>query len=316
MKRRLLLFLFLPFLLAACTLLPGGDVGTLTLSVPDSAYPPCEVTLVASGVIGGQFTFTVEGKTYTQPENSLTVTIENLPCTVEVVWESDSGDYQTATARIGLANTGPFIGLPVLNAITNLWTIQPRSKYIVTFPNAYDLQGGVVTLVNVAVFHSGQQLENTVFCPPYLGMNPPKPDVYHVGAKENAFMFFSTWNGGEITTYWLETLDYMIGERVQYVGNIYECRKNTGEAATVKRPGAAPNYWNDKGPIGTTHGLPYPPPSQSLTGYPGRPTTCPPLWSRNYIPSGMTVITATFEDEMGATTTESWSIPTVVFPGC
>jgi len=302
-------------LLTGCTL--PGNVGTLTLSAPDSAYPPCSVALVASGVVGGQYTFTVEGKTYTQTNNTLTVTIENLPCTVEVIWESDSGDYQTATARIGLANTGPVIGLPVLNAITNLWIIQPRTKYIVTFPNAYDSQGGDVTLVNVTVFHSGQQLENTVFCPPYLGMNPPKPDVYHVGARENAFIFFSTWNGGDPIPDWLQSLDYMEGERVQYGGNIYECLRDTSKASTVKIPGAASNYWKWERKAGTgQHNLPYPPPSQSLQGYPGRPTTCPPLWGRGYIPSGMTIITATFKDEMGATTTESWEIPTVVYPGC
>jgi len=315
MKRLILLILILSLgLLAGC--FPTDDVGKLTLSVPDSAYPPATVTLVASGVIGGQFTFTVEGKTYTQTGNELTVTIDALPCTVEVVWESDAGDYQTDTARIGLANTGPVPGRPMLNFIKNLWTIQPRSKYTVTFPDAYDPQGGDVVLVNVTVFHTGQQLLNTVFCPPYIGMNPPKPDVYHVGVHENAFIFFSTWNGGEPTPYWLETLDYMVGDRIQYGGDIYECLKNTDEAIAVKRPGSAANYWNYEGPIGTTHGLPYPPPSQSLTGYPGRPTTCPPLWSRGYIPSGVTVITATFKDELGATTTESWEIPTVVFPGC
>jgi len=313
MKRLILVLLVLSLgLLAGC--LPTSTVGKLLLSVPNSVYPPCDVTVVASGVIGGQFTFTIEGKTYTQTGNSLTVTINHLPCEVTVVWISGS-DSQTATETIGLANTGPVIGLPVLNAITNLWTIQPRSKYIVTFPNAYDPQGGDVTLVNATVFHSGQQLENTVFCPPYLGMNPPKPDVYHVGREENAFMFFSTWNGGEPTAYWLATLDYMKGDRVQYGNRAYVCKKDV-KATDGKTPGSAKNYWEDVGPIGTISRLPYPPPSQTITGYPGRPTTCPPFWSRDYIPSGMTIITVTFKDELGATTTESWSIPTVVFPGC
>lgn len=30
----------------------------------------------------------------------------------------------------------------------------------------------------------------------------------------------------------------------------------------------------------------------------------------------MTIITATFEDEMGARTTESFEIPTMYYPGC
>jgi len=254
--------------LAGCTLL-DTPVGMLTLNVPASGYPPFEATLTAGGVVGGQYTFLVEGKTYTQPGNTLKVTIKSLPCAVTVTWES-GGIPQTVTQTIALKNTGPVIGPPVLNFITDLWTIHPRSRYIVTFPDTYDIEGGPVTLVDVTVYHTGQGCEQTVFCPPYTGSDEskPKPELYRVrtgvGDIENAFVFYSIW----------------------------------------------------RGPIDGGSGLPYSPPSQQESGYPGAPILCGPAWPRDEISDGMTVITATFEDEMGARTTESWEIPTMYYPGC
>lgn len=321
--KRLILLIAVLFALSGCTL-PGSNIGTLILSAPDSAYPPCDVTLVASGVTGGQYTFTIEGKTYTQTGNSLTVTIENLPCTVEVLWESEAGDYQTATVRIGLANTGPVIGRPVLNGIDNLWWIHPRAKYIVTFPYASDSQGGDVTLVNVTVFNTGQGEENSVFCPPYEGMNPPKPDVYHVetgqGTLENAFVFFSLWNGAidsSVNNFpeWKAAREYFVGDEIQRNDIGYRCKRDTSEATSTRIPGTHSGYWVVVGPVIVGTDRPYSPPDWPVDSYPGAGTTCLE-WPRDFIPSGMTVITATFEDEMGATTTESWSIPTTSYPGC
>ena len=324
MKRAIILSMILAIAgLSGCTFF-GVDEGTLTLSVPESGYPPLTAMITAGGVLNGTYTFEIEGRTYTQPQPSLTVTIYNLPCDVTVSWVGD-GMPQEVTETIGLANTGPIIGRPVLNAITNLWTIQPRDRYIVTFPDAHDPQGGDATLVNVTVFHTGQQSENTVFCPPYEGQYPPKPDVYHVRRDtgqivENAFMFFSTWDGMlnvSVNDYprWKDTRDYVIGDKVQYLGNGYLCKRNTDEASSTRIPGTHTGYWTLLGPVVPGSNLPYSPPDQGVDTYPGG-GTCGLWWERNLIPSGMTIITATFEDEMGATTTESWSIPTMVFPGC
>ena len=307
------------FALSGCTWI-DSNVGTLVLSAPDSAYPPAVVTLIALGVTGGQYTFSVEGETITQTSNSFTVTIDNLPCTVEVVWESPDGDYQTATARIGLLNTGPVIGRPVLNGIEDLWWIHPRSKYTVTFPSAYDPQGGDVTLINVTVFNTGQGEENSVFCPPYEGANPPKPDVYHVetsqGTIENAFVFFAIWNGSIQSSMndfkaWKAGREYAIGDEVQKDAIGYRCKKDTD----CKIPGVNGAYWAVVGPVVTGTDRPYSPPDWGVGSYPGAGTACLE-WTKEFIPSGMTVITATFKDEMGATTTESWSIPTTSYPGC
>jgi len=255
--------------LSGCTLFTQ-DVGTLTLNVPESGYPPFEATLTAGGVIGGQYTFEVEGKTYTQG-NALTVTIEHLPCDVTVTWDG-GGIPQTVTKTIYLKNTGPVIGLPVLNGIPGLWTIHPKTRNIVTFPYASDNEGGPVTLVDVTVYHAGQQAYQAVFCPPYTG--PPAIDqmLYRVNTGQgdifNAFVFHSIWE------------EFL----------------STCADGTI---------------------LPIPPPSKPEDGYPGgRGATCPPLWPRNEVSSGMTIITATFEDEMGARTTESFEIPTMYYPGC
>ena len=251
-------------LLAGCTLFNGS--GELTLNAPESGYPPFSATLIAGGVVGGTYTFDVEGKTYMQG-NTLTIVIHELPCDVTVTWD-DGGIPQKVTKTIYLKNTGPVIGRPVLNAIVDLWTIHPRVRYTVTFPMAYDSEGGEVTLIDASVYNTGQGRQNTVFCPPYTGACPPKPDLYRVstgqGDIENAFVFYSIWNG----------------------------------------------------PIDGGSGLPYSPPSQQESGYPGAPAVCGPVWPREDVPAGMTIITATFEDEMGATTTESWNIPTMFYPGC
>jgi len=262
---KLIAVLALVLLATGCTLIPE----TLVLRVPASAYPGDEVTVVASGVTGGQFTFTVGGKTYTQAGNSLAVEVDELPCEVSVVWFS-AGKSQTATETIYLKNAGPVIGRPVLNAITDLWTIHPRGRYTVTFPGTYDPEDGPVTLVDVTVYHTGQGSYQTVFCPPYTGADEskPKPDLYRVrtgqGDIENAFVFYSIW----------------------------------------------------KGPIDGGSGLPYSPPSQQEAGYPGAPALCGPEWPRDDVPSGVTIITPTYEDEMGARTAESFEIPTMYYPGC
>ena len=313
-----MIVIFAVTLLTGCTLFTGTD-GILTLDVPESGYPPFEGTLTAGGVLNGTYTFEVEGRTYTQPQNVLTVTIYSLPCDVKVTWIG-SDIPQEVTKTIGLENGGPSIGRPVLNAITNLWTIHPRSRYIVTFPDAHDPQGGDVTLINATVFHTGQQSENTVFCPPYTGMHPPKPDVYHVkdgnGTLENAFMFFSIWDGDidvNINDFdeWKDTTDYVYGDTVQYGGKGYKCILAHEASALPTRA----KYWALIGTVISGTGLPYSPPDQGVRGYPGA-GTCGLQWTKEFISAGMTIITATFEDEMGATTTESWSIPTMVYPGC
>ena len=273
MKRTILLFLILSLgLLAGCDWLLGEDVGTLTLSVPDSIYPGDEVTIRAAGVVGGQFIFTVDGETYTPGSSTLTVTIEAVPCEVSVTWEN-GGVPQTVTKTIVLRNAKPVIGRPMLKGIANEWTVQPRHRYMVTFPGTYDPEGGPVTLINVTVWHTGQQAYQAIFCPPYVGDGDPKPDLYRVRTGQgdifNAFVFYGVWE---------QVLD-------------------------TETPG-----WT----------LPFPPPSQSEDSYPGRGVTCPPFWPTKDVPAGVVIITATFEDEMGARAIRIDEIPVMHYyaPSC
>jgi len=307
-------------LLTGCTLLTGTD-GTLTLTVPESGYPPFEATLTAGGVPDGMYTFDVEGNTYTQYENVLTVIIDSLPCVVKVTWVG-SGVPQTAEETIWLRNASPVIGRPVLNGITNLWTIHPRSRYIVTFPNVHDPENGDVTLVDVTVYHTGQDAYNAVFCPPYTGLTPPKIDLYRVrtnaGDILNSFIFFSTWEEktqpASVNNYkeWKSGKTYAIGDRVQYSSKGYLCRKAT--SSTINPDGNL-KYWTPLGDVVVGSNLPYSPPDQAIDGYPGSGTTCLP-WPTVFISPGMTVITSVWEDEQGDRTTRVDEIPTMVYPGC
>jgi len=110
---------------------------------------------------------------------------------------------------------------------------------------------------------------------------------------------------------WKKGREYVVGDEVQKGMVGYRCKKDT----STKIPGVNGAYWAVVGPVVIGTDRPYSPPDQGVDSYPGAGTACLE-WTKDFIPSGMTVITATFEDEMGATTTESWSIPTTSYPGC
>lgn len=319
MKRALIVLtlLMLSAALSGCMLNP---LLVLT-ATPDSGYPPLDVTLTASGVTGGQYTFEVDGDTYTQPSPTLLVRIQNLPCVVTVTWES-GGDIRDAEATIGLVNAGPITGNPVLNGIADLWVLHPRQRYIVTFPDAYDAEGGPATLVDVTVFHEGQDEWNTVFCPPYTGMDPPKPDLYRVRTGQgdffNAFVFHSTWNGptdGDAFFDWDQNKEYELGDQVELNGLIYECDRVARTGFCVGKDPVTTTWWRAVGVVGADTGLPYSPPGYGEMGYPGGPINCLP-WPKDMISAGDTIIWVRFEDEHGEHTEETWRIPTMVSPGC
>jgi len=276
MKRLIALLAMLAALvvLSSCNW-TGNNVGTLTLSAPESGYPPMTVTLAAIGVDGGQYHWEVDGRSWDQGSNTLLVTIEFLPCEVTVTWTGD-GIPQTATETIWLENTGPVIGQPLIRRTIGM-TIDPESKsiivpttkYLVTFPGAYDNEGGPATLINLTVFtpHWDGGRYNTTFCPPYEGINPPEPAEWRVVigyAREidNAAYFFSMWDS----------------------------------------------------PLLEDYNLPWCPMSWWMAGYLG--SNCHEYWPDSAVPQGTTVITATFEDEMGARTTESFTYPTTAYIPC
>jgi hypothetical protein len=288
---------------------------------PTIGYPPVDVTIVASGVTDGQYSFLVEGHTYTQGDGTKIVTIHSLPCEGEVIWERPGYVAQTATFLVTLDNEGPIIGTPRLNGLEDLWYIHPRYRYIVDFPDAYDPDGGPVTLVDAHVKVALKLQEDTVFCPPYEG-----PGVYHAFDRnrrliENAFVFHSTWTGptdtGTAWPEWVQSHSYKVSNRIRVVQRVYTCIKKH-IADEVNRPPAGTSctvYWIQSGWIDGTN-LPYSPPGYGESGYPGNGTNCPIAWSTHSAPATTTIITATFRDEQGKDTTESWVIPTGPNPGC
>ena len=260
---------------------PPGPGNQLRVTAnPPSGYPPLTVTFEFSGVTEGQYTLTVGGHTYTQGPNTKQVVLHILPCEGEVIWERPGYATQRAQFYVALDNEGPVIGIPRLNGLEDLWYLHPGHRYIVDFPDAYDPEGGPVTLVDAHVKIARKLEEDTVFCPPYVGAHPPIPDVYHAFDRnhrmiENSFVFHSTWTG------------------------------------PIDGPGVQTGSH-----LGGYTNLPFCPPGYAESGYPGNGTNCPVAWPTVRQPATMTEITATFRDQDGAETTASWDIQTGPDPGC
>ena len=193
----LLLIALLP--LGGC--LPTDTIGdTLVLAGPASCYPPCLVTLEARGITSGQYTFEVEGKTYTQASNTLAVRLNDLPSLDEplvatVRW-SNGTETQTSKLTIALNNRCPVIGEPTFNGLyaNQFHSLVQFWRFIVESPDTYDPEGGPVYLVDVEIEAEEWGKKLAVFCPPYEGTEPPKPGNYHVKTPldmiENAFVFY------------------------------------------------------------------------------------------------------------------------------
>jgi len=203
MKRTILLLLLLILLpLGGCFITEDIIGDTLTLTGPSSCYPPCLVTLVATGVTGGQYTFEVEGKTYTGASDTLAVRLTDLPSLDEpliatVRW-SNGTDTQTATIAIALSNRCPVIGEPSFNGLYayQFCSLVQYQRYVVESPDTYDPEGGPVYLVDVDLRSEEWGKKLAIFCPPHEGANT-KPGVYHVKTKldmiDNAFVFYGYW---------------------------------------------------------------------------------------------------------------------------
>jgi hypothetical protein len=313
--------------LCGCLIDLGGGVppspgNQLIVAVnPLSGYPPLLVTLEFSGVTEGQYTITVEGHTYTQGSNIKRVTLHSLPCEGEVIWERPGYATQRAQFYIALDNEGPVIGRLRLNGLDDLWYLHPRQRYIADNPDAYDPEGGPVTLVDVHVQVARKLEEDTVFCPPYAG-----PGVYHAFDRnrrmiENAFVFHCTWTGpidvGTTRPEWVQSHSYKVANRIRFEQRIYTCIKKH-VADEVNRPPTGTSwqvFWVQSGWVDGTD-LPFSPPGYAESGYPGNGTNCPIGWPTVSAPATITTITMTYRDQDGAETTESWDLPTGPDPGC
>ena len=311
----ILLLLLVLTSLSGCLFDVQTPENQLIVSVdPTSGYPPVDVAIVASGVTDGQYSFLVEGHTYTQGDGTKIVTIHSLPCEGEVIWERPGFVAQTATFLVTLDNEGPIIGTPRLNGLEDLWYIHPRYRYIVDFPGAYDPDGGPVTLVSVTVQASLKDVPDTVYCPPYEG-----PDVYHAKDRngrmiENAFVFHSLWTGPtdaphNIYPFWKVTRTYYEGDKVNKDNKAWKCLIDGTEGSKKWN-----THWKKIGDAVYGTNLPFSPPGYGESGYPGTPLCGE--YDNTRRAAQTTTITATFRDEQGDETEESWVIPTGPDPGC
>lgn len=330
MKHMTKLMLFAVGVLLALVCLHGcfpwetapGPGNQLRVAVnPSSGYPPLDVTIAADGVTEGQYTFVVEGHTYTQGSNTKRVTLHLLPCEGEVIWERPGYVTQRVTFHVTLDNESPIIGTPRLNGLADLWYLHPRKRYIVDFPDARDPDGGPVMLVDVHVQVARKIQEDTVFCPPYEG-----PGVYHAFDRnrrliENAFVFHCTWTGpidtGTAWPEWEQSHSYKVANRIRFEQRVYTCIKKHVATEDNQPPiGISWQvYWVRSGWIDGTN-LPFSPPGYGESGYPGNGINCPVGWSMDSAPTTTTTITVTFRDQDGAETTQSWDLPTGPDPGC
>ena len=258
-------------------IVPVGPTLTLRLS-PSSGYPPLVVEILAiiEGATGGNFRFVGGTQTCDQPENRLTVEVADLPCDVEVTWVG-SGRLLTAAGTVGLRNSGPVVMRPVFNFKEDIWKLQPKQRYVVTFPGTYDKEGGPVRLVFASIFNKDQAAFNAIFCPPYLG-TPPDIDEYRVRMPtgviiENAFVFHENW-------------PVILQSDVQTGPSIAEL------------PYSPPGYAEANYPADLLDCIPE------------------VAWPTGNIEGGGAILVAIFVDEEDARTTGIWDIPTGFYVGC
>jgi len=188
--------------------IPDSIQSTLSIIAPAEVHPPCKVKITADGIDGvGQYTFNIGGVEDTNSTPFRYADLVDLPSMdepliVTVTW-TDGIDTQTATAVIALRNRGPVIGSPRFNGMYayEFHAFDQARRVKVTFPDAYDPEGDTFNVTDATVHSVEWGKDLSIFCPPFIGVNPPKPDVYHVGQTKNAFVFYTYWSSKlQVTT--------------------------------------------------------------------------------------------------------------------
>ena len=301
---------------------PGNQLSVIITS--GSGYRPLTLEVVArnSDVEGGQFKLFLEGKTKGNSTGIFHVTAYESDSEGTVTWTKAGYVERTVTFEIGFENEGPDPGRPVINGITDLWTLQSKVRYVISFPYASDSEGGPVTLIDVHVQASLKKVPDTVFCPPYAG-----PNVYHARDRngrsiENAFVFHSLWTGpldvNIVWPVWVQSRSYTVNDPVQIDWYAYRCIQEHFSTPDDE-PGKGKHWtacWERYGSVMGT-GLPFAPSGYLEDGYPGAGINCGiDGWPHHSLPTQMTKITTTWRDRDGAETIESWDIPTMPYASC
>jgi len=193
--------------LTACSFFSQSPLSSFWVKVsPDSGHPPFEVTITATAMVGGQYTFDLPSGTVEQESNTLNAVVDRDPWEVRVLWSDGRDDPLEATCSVNVLNRGPKIRRPRLAPYAD-WYLHPRERTLLDF-NYYagsmygeatgidDPEGDAWRVVNVVVRCEEKSIDDSIFCPPYA---PDDPTTFHAfwegSIIENACVVYPTYTG-------------------------------------------------------------------------------------------------------------------------
>lgn len=197
---------FLIFLvLTGCTLFEPDVQQDFRVKVyPKSGHPPFEVTIVATPMDGGTYTFELPDETtIEQSDNELTATVDRDPWEVTVRWSSGTGIRHQKAVTVEIDNQPPTVRRPKL-APSPDWFFRPRERTLMDFnydpgsmygpPSGIsDPDGDAWHIVEIKVLCETKCMYDSIFCPPY------EPGVFHATFRgqliENACIVYPTYTG-------------------------------------------------------------------------------------------------------------------------
>jgi hypothetical protein len=190
--------------LTGCTLFePDAQQDFQVKVYPQGGHPPFEVTVVATPMEGGTYTFELPGATVKQSENRITATVDRVPWEVTVRWSSGTGVRHQETATVEIDNRPPTIWRPKI-APSPDWFFYPRERTLLDFNytpgSMYDTPSGITDpdgdawqIVEIKVLCSTKYMYDSIFYPPY------EPGVFHASYRgqiiENACIVYPTYTG-------------------------------------------------------------------------------------------------------------------------
>jgi hypothetical protein len=203
-KRSLWILILVTLALTGCSLLqpPPPKAFQVTVS-PESGHPPFAVTITATDMGEGTYTFELPDETIKQSGNLLTATVDRDPWTATVRWSSGTGIRHLVTIEVDIDNDPPDITAPRLAPYPD-WLLHPRERTLLDF-NDYpgsmygprtgimDPDGDAWHIVEIQVLCETKYMADSIFCPPY------RPGIFHATFQghliDNACIVYPTYTG-------------------------------------------------------------------------------------------------------------------------
>jgi len=171
--------------------------------VPNSGHPPFEVTITATDMDSGVYTFDLPGQLVEQTSNTLKATVNRDPYEVRVLWSDEENGPLEATKSINVVNEGPTIRRPRLGPNSD-WHLRPREKTLLDFnyfagsmygeaTGIDDPDGDSCHIIQITVRCEIKSVDDSIFCPPY------EQGVFHAFWQgyliDNACIIYPTYTG-------------------------------------------------------------------------------------------------------------------------